>query len=53
MQRRGMRGKYRIKAKLYSNRSQGVMVPQYIYARCYLYYGTPHQDMVEIGTIEF
>lgn len=66
MQRLGQHGEYVIKAKLYADHTQTSIVPKYLHAVCYLYYGTPRQEkkemtlrltdikeVVEIGRVKF
>ncbi len=66
MQRRGLKGTYIIKAKLYGDHTQAAVVPKYVHASCYLYYGTERQqrqdltlrledekEMVTLGKITF
>ncbi|PID90189.1 MAG: hypothetical protein CSA97_04185 [Bacteroidetes bacterium] len=48
MQRRGMKGEYTIKAKLFGDRTQAAIVPKYVHAECYLYYGTDREQKQEI-----
>lgn len=66
MHRRGAKGEYIIRARLYADHTQSSIVPKYVRAECYLYYGTPREErhellfrlsdakeMVRIGSIQF
>lgn len=66
MHRRGARGEYRIRARLFADHTQSSVVPQYVRAVCYLRYGLPDEERrellfritapretVEVGSIQF
>ena len=48
MQRRGDRGEYLVRARLYADHSQSSIVPKYVKAVCFLHYGTREEERKEL-----
>lgn len=66
MHRKGAKGEYLIRARLFADHTQSSVVPKYVRAVCYLHYGSPDEERhelafriatpretVEVGSIQF